>query len=243
MRILHQHSLRIQATRARTRRIHQLNVLSPGMEIFAACITPCFDMLDKAALPDFAPTGQHTYKVIVPQTEGTVSVRVDLRGVMLTEHPNRQKTFRFKGVDDICHCWAQACNHGVDLYWLAPPPPRRAAAKALPGPAAAADAGDQEEVGDVDPVVAPAGGPHLYDGLPPAPGPGYRRVEPGDSSSSSSESDGDGGSSTTTRVCDDDDDFDFMQWLCDGSEEENEEPVPEQDKKKLRRCGPIVDFE
>ena len=147
---------------------------------------PLLDMLDKAALPDFAPTGQHSYKVIVPQTEGTVSVRVDLRGVMLTEHPNRQKTFRFKGVDDICHCWAQACNHGVDLYWLAPPPPRRAAAKALPGPAAA-DAGDQEEeeVGDVDPAVAPAGGPRLYDGLPPAPGPGYRRVEPGDSSSSS----------------------------------------------------------
>ena len=211
---------------------------------------PLLDMLDKHALPDFIPTGHHSYKVIVPQTEGTVKVRVDLRGFMRTEHPNRQKTFTFKGVDDICHCWAQAASHGDDLYWLAPPPPRRGAmAKAK---AAAAPPDNQDEVEDVDmadPAAAPAGGPRLYDGLPPAPAPGYRRVEPGDSSSSSPESDPDrSGSSSPSQVADDGDndfDYDFMQFLCDEAEEEegqeppqlNEEPVFEQERKnkKLRK--------
>ena len=189
-------------------------------------------MLDKAALPDYAPTGQHSYKVTVPHTEGTVSVMVHLRGFMRTMHPNRQKTFHFKGVDDICHCWAQACSHGIDLYWLAPPPPRRAAAEALPlpGPAAAAEE-SVADVADVDPPVALAGpeGPRLYDGLPPAPGPGYRRVEPGDSSSSSSESDGD---ETDENSQIDAEVMDFMESLHN---EANEEPVPEPDKKRFRR--------
>eukprot|EP00438_Fugacium_kawagutii_P014582 Skav210160 [mRNA] locus=scaffold1811:103411:117781:+ [translate_table: standard] len=158
---------------------------------------PLLDMLVKAALPDHPPTGKHSYRLVVPKTEGKVWVRVDLRGWMRTEHPNRQRTFRFEGKEDICRCWHDASEEGVDLYWLAPPP-RVRPVRAVNASPADGDGGSNQAA--VVPPSQAAGARVGFvpppDGLPPPPG--YYRMGPEDSSSSSSEAGSDGEDSSSS---------------------------------------------
>lgn len=184
-------------------------------------------MLVKAALPDHIPNGQHTYRVVVPQTEQKVYVMVDLRGSMRVEHPNKQKTFRFVGKDDICRCWSEAVQHGVDLYWLAPPPRIRA----VRVNAAAPDVRDVESNQEVAAV------PNRFvprpDGLPPPPG--FYRVHPGDSSSSSSEVlDSDDGEDSSSSGYHFPPGFFEAEEMKEASEEE-EEPEEEEHLEEERR--------
>lgn len=181
-------------------------------------------MLVKAALPDHTPNGQHSYSVVVPQTEQKVYVRVDLRGWMRAEHPNKQKTFRFEGKDDICRCWHEACQHGVDLYWLAPPPRVRPVRAAVAAPAVHDGKANQEAAAPPNRWVPPP------DGLPPPPG--FYRVQPGDSSSSSSEVlDSDDGEESSSS------DYRFPPGFFEAEEEERpaEEGRPTTWNKRFRK--------